>query len=272
MKRILTAFAMLVALSCVGTAAATGPALSGGAAPGHGVITLVSTTADATTTNDSGSATFALPVGTTFAQLSTLSAEFNVTDDGCAAGSPRVTIHLASGKNVFVYLGSASNLNSCALDTWIWSGNLIGNNDTGRFDTSQIQAGTQLSTYAAALALINSLPAAEQLVSSVSFDVDAGYAFTDKEQTVQLRRLVVNGLVFAEAAAPKPSFANLCRAQQHASPSGFKAMYGTNPNKANAFGKCVSRMAHTDAAGTASKVQHQAGASLKAKKAHKHSK
>lgn len=263
---------MFAFLFVVGNANAADPSLSGGATVADGVITLVSNTGDTGTTNDTSSATFALPAGTTFAQLTTLLAEFNTTDDGCAAGSPRITVHLASGKNVFVYLGAAGNVNSCATNTWIATGNLIGNNDAGRYDTSQIQAGTQVSTYSAALVLINSRPAAEQAVTSVSFDVDAGYAFADKEQTVQLRKLTVNALSFPTVATPPASKQNpskLCRAQQQADPTAFKALYGTNKNKANAFGKCVSRMAKAISAGTVSQVQQQTVASLKAKKAHK---
>src|SRR3954452_12294684 len=151
-KRLATLVAFAF-LCLAGTAYAADPVLSGGATSADGVITLVSNTGDTSTANDASSATFTLPANTTFAQLTTLLAEFNVTDDGCAAGSPRITIHLATGKNVFVYLGSAANVNSCSLDTWIASGNLIGNTDVGRYDTSQVQAGTQVTTYAAALAL-----------------------------------------------------------------------------------------------------------------------
>jgi hypothetical protein len=257
----------IVSLGLGGTASAQTPTLSGGATLGaDGVITLVSNTGDASATNDTSSATFTLPANTTFAQLATIGVEFNVTDDGCAAGSPRITIHLASGKNVFVYLGAAGNVNSCALNQWISWPNLIGNNDTGRYDTSQVQAGTQVSTYSAALTLINSLPAADQVVSSVSFDVDAGYAFPDKEQTVLLRKLTVNGLSFVQA---KQNPAKLCRAQQQLNPAGFKAMYGTNANKSNAFGKCVSQMARSVANGTVTAVHAKKVKALKAHKAHK---
>lgn len=164
-------------------------------------------------------------------------AEFNTTDDGCAAGSPRITIHLVSAK---------------------------------------VQSGARVSTYSAALALINSKPPAEQVVSSVSFDVDAGYAFADKEQTVEVRKFVVNNLSFPTVFEPpttppgtaKPNPSRLCRAQQQAKPAGFKTMYGTNANRSNAFGKCVSRMAKAISAGTVSQVQQQTTSSLKAKKAH----
>jgi len=270
MKRLISVLVAVGFLSVVGTAAAQSPTLSGGATLGpDGVITLVSNTGDAVAGNDSSSATFTLPAGTTFAQLATLGVEFNVTDDGCAAGSPRITIHLASGKNVFVYLGAAADVNSCPLNQWISWPNLIGNADNGRYDTSQVQAGTQVTTYAAALALINGLPAGEQIVSSVSLDVDAGYAFDDKEQTVLLRKLVVNGLLFTAKKPKKQNPAQLCRAQQQADPAGFKSRYGTNKNKANAFGKCVSRMAKAVEAGAAMKVHQQTVKSLKAKKAAK---
>jgi hypothetical protein len=265
MKTLVAAFSLALVLSLAGAASAADPTLSGGATSSAGVITLVSNTGDAVATNDTSSATFTLPANTTFAQLTTLSAEFNTTDDGCAAGSPRVTIHLATGKNVFVYLGAAGNVNSCALNTWIPTGNLIGNNDTGRYDTSQVMAGTQVSTYSAALTLINGLPPAEQVVSSVSFDVDAGYAFADKEQTIQLRAFTVNSLSFPTVVPPsgKTNPAMLWKAQRDANPAAFKELYGTNHNKANAFGKCVSKMAKAREHGNAAKVQKQTVASLK---------
>ena len=36
-----------------------------------------------------------------------------------------------------------------------------------------------------------------------------------------------------------------CKSEQAADPAAFKAKYGTNKNKSNAFGKCVSRHAKT---------------------------
>jgi hypothetical protein len=37
-----------------------------------------------------------------------------------------------------------------------------------------------------------------------------------------------------------------CRAEQRSDPTAFKVKYGTNRNKSNAFGKCVSKTAHTN--------------------------
>jgi hypothetical protein len=54
----------------------------------------------------------------------------------------------------------------------------------------------------------------------------------------------------SSAAAPSsPSAEELCRAQRTAiGADAFKALHGTNKNKSNAFGKCVSKTAKSMAA------------------------
>ena len=47
----------------------------------------------------------------------------------------------------------------------------------------------------------------------------------------------------AKAIAKRTSAAKTCAAERKADPAAFKAKYGTNRNKANAFGKCVSSTA-----------------------------
>ena len=47
---------------------------------------------------------------------------------------------------MLVYLRPSPDLTGCALNTWQSSGNLIRNTDTGRYDTSQVQTGTQSNT------------------------------------------------------------------------------------------------------------------------------
>jgi len=136
---------------------------------------------------------------------------------------------------------------------WIASGNLIGSADA-RFDTSQVQAGTQVSTYAGALALVGSYQ-----VTGISLVVDSGWAFADKEQTVQARNVKVNASTFFEPSGPKPPTSGLNPAQackklrSDLGVEAFRMAYGTNGNKKNAFGKCVSKMARmkNDAARTA---------------------
>ena len=171
----------------------------GGATTSGGILTLVSNTGDSDTANDFSGATFSDTGVTTFASLAALSAEFNVTDDDCSGGSPRfqLEVQTASGaKNVFVYLGPTPSFTGCSQNVWIASGNLVGSTD-GRFDTSQVQAGTQVSTYAQALALVGSLP-----VTKLSVVVDSGWAFPDKEQTVEIRNVTINGSTFFTRGKP----------------------------------------------------------------------
>ena len=55
------------------------------------------------------------------------------------------------------------------------------------------------------------------------------------------------------AAAPGQSAdknaAKTCKAERAADPVAFKTTYGTNANKANAFGKCVSKLSKKAATG-----------------------
>lgn len=242
-KAIVLIAALAAMTAAAGTAAAAGitSSLFGGATQESSDVRLVSDLTDTSTANDSSGIAFTLPAGTTFADLKTLSTEFDPIAGGCGGGSPRFSITLSSGKSVFVYLGPSPNFNSCALNTWQSSGNLIGNNDTGRYDTSQVQAGTQSNTYMGALALVGS-----QTVTEVDLVVDGGWAFTPKVQTVLVRNVDVNGQTFV---APSPSNtgnpAQLCRAERSSlGGDAFAMKWGTNHNHRNAFGKCVSAMAH----------------------------
>ena len=146
---------------------------------------------------------------------------------------------------MFVYLGPAPSFTGCSQNVWIASGNLIGSTD-GRFDTSQVQAGTQISTYAQALALVGAYP-----VTGISIVVDSSFAFDDdKEQTLSgaEREGEFLHVLHAPAAA--------ARRHRHERRPGVQAVSardgpdrvparrtGRTHNKANAFGKCVSKMA-----------------------------
>lgn len=243
MKRLIVLLTVVGGLLlAAATASATGitSSLFGGAVNEQTDVKLVSDLTDTSTANDFSGISFTLPAGTTFADLTQLSAEFNPTIGGCGGGSPRFSLELSSGKNVFVYLGPSPNFTGCALNTWQSSGNLIGNNDTGRYDTSQVQAGTQSNTYAGALALIGS-----QQVTKIDLVVDGGWFFNPKMQTVLVRNVQINGQTFfaptnanAKAAAQKA-----CRAElKSLGRTAFEKKYGSNHNLGNAFGKCVSSM------------------------------
>jgi hypothetical protein len=55
--------------------------------------------------------------------------------------------------------------------------------------------------------------------------------------------LVVPATAYADQGNSSKSSAHQCRAERSANAMGFKEKYGTNKNKANAFGKCVSKLA-----------------------------
>lgn len=243
MKRLM--IAVLASGALFATAAtpalAADPTLFGGAEKQGDVVALVSNTGDAVATNDFSGLDFAVPAGTTFSQLTTLATEYNVTDDDCKAGSPRFQINIG-GKNVFVYLGPSPNFTGCAANTWTPTGNLIGNNDACRYDTSQLPGGKVCSTYAEALALLGS-----QVVTGIQLVVDSGWAFEDKEQTVLVRNVQINGTTYVTPPTATPAAKNaakLCKAQRtQMGVAAFNAFYGTNANDRNAYGKCVSAMA-----------------------------
>jgi hypothetical protein len=246
MRRLVILAAALVFAATVTTAALAATATPfGGATTAGGILTLVSNTGDVGATNDASGATFTDTGVTTFASITTLSAEFNVTDDDCKAGSPRFQIRVltpSGEKNVFAHLGPAPSFTGCSPNTWTVSGNLVGSVD-GRFDTGQA-GGSAVATYAQALALVGSYQ-----VTGLSIVVDSGWAFDDKEQTVMVRNVKVNSSTFFEPATTPtpPSGLNPAKAcaklRAEMGPTAFRAAFGTNANDKNAFGKCVSKMA-----------------------------
>jgi hypothetical protein len=254
---LLAAGAML-AVTAVGAAQnGFSASLFGGAVAEKGDVKLVSDLSDASTANDFSGIRISVPAGTTFADLKTLSTEFNVTDDDCGGGSPRFELDLGS-QNVFVYLGPSPSFTGCAKNTWLSSGNLIGNNDACRWDTSQVSSGTQCNTYTGTLALIGT-----RAITQIRLVVDSGWFFADKEQTVLVRNVRVNGQTFFspnQGQAKSP--AQICKAQRAAlGDAAFAQRWGTNHNKRNAFGKCVSAMtkAATQSASNSSTGHHGKG-------------
>lgn len=249
MRRI-TVIAAIAALSAVFAPIALAATATpfGGATVSGGILTLVSNTGDTDASNDVSGVRFTETGVTTFASLTTLSTEFDVTDDDCLAGSPRFQVRVqtsAGEKNVFVYLGPTPSFTGCSKNIWISSGNLIGSTEA-RFETAQVQSGGPLyKTYAEALAVVGSLP-----VTGISLVVDSGYAFADKEQTVRVRNVRVNGSTFHTGeTTPHGGRGGLNPAQAckklraEMGTDAFKLRYGTNANRSNAYGKCVSAMA-----------------------------
>ena len=158
---------------------------------------LVANTGNASTADDFSGITIPVKTGMTFGEITHLSTKFNVTDDDCGAGSPRFQIRVG-GKNVFVALGPAGTLTGCEKNTWLRSGDLTEATAAEcRVDTSQFAPGTQCTSWAAAAALLGS-----QTVESITLVVDASWtgstnpAFTDKEQTVLVKHVQLNGKTY----------------------------------------------------------------------------
>lgn len=249
MRKLLLAAVAALALAATAPAlAADGSTTFGGATVENGVATLVANVGNTSTTDDFSGVTVPVPTGLTFGQITQLSAEYNVTDDDCGAGSPRFQIKVG-GKNVFVYLGPAGTFTGCDKNTWLSTGNLVGTADACRVDTSQFTGGTQCSTWAAAVALLGS-----QAVEGVSLVVDSSWnsptqtnpAFTDKEQTVLVRNVKLNDKTFFAPTAPQGPKVNpttACKAQQASlGRAAFNELWATS-GTSNGFGKCVSAAA-----------------------------
>jgi len=186
MRRMITLGATLAIVAFVPSAVAASGSLFGGATMQGNQVKLVSDLTDASTANDASGINFTDTGVTTFSSLTQLATKFNVTDDSCGGSSPRFQINFGS-KNVFVYLGPSPTFTGCTPNTLVDSGNLIGNNDACRWDTSQIQAGTQCNTYAGALTLLGA-----QTVTGIQLVVDSGWFFPDKEQTVLVCDIRIN--------------------------------------------------------------------------------
>jgi hypothetical protein len=250
-KLLATVACALGALALAPAALAQSFTLGGGAEAGVGHVKLVSNLADGTTANDASWIDFDVPAGLTFAGLTTLRTEFDVTDDGCGGGSPRFQVNVG-GKNVFVYLGPSPSFTGCALNTWSSSGNLVGTSDACRVDTSQLSPGTQCTTWAAAVSLLGTQP-----VTGIQLVADSGWFFADKEQTVLVRSITINGQTYVTPQEPKKANpAQICKAQRASlGADAFNELWGTNVNSRNAFGKCVSAMAKAKRAGTMTQAQ-----------------
>ena len=137
MRKLLLLAVAGLALATAAPALAANPTTSGSATITDNVGTIVSNTAVPNTPADDGGAiTFPIASGLTLAQITQLSADFNVTDDDCSAGSPRFAINFGTNKNVFVYLDPTPSVSGgCTANTWLSTGNLVGTSDACRVDT-----------------------------------------------------------------------------------------------------------------------------------------
>ena len=198
MKRLIMFFATLVMVAFVPSAVAASGTLFGGATMSGNQVQLVSNLSDTSTANDSSGINFTNTGVTTFSTLTQLATKFTPTHNSCGGGSPRFQINFGS-QNAFVYLGPSPTFTGCAPNTQFDSGNLIGNNDPCRWDTSQLQAGTQCNTYTGALALLGS-----RTVTGIQLVVDSGWFFADKQQTFLVCDIRINDSTVFPCAGTKP--------------------------------------------------------------------
>jgi len=230
---LISALAVLAAFALTTTAFAA-TIYEGNATVSGGELTLSSNTGDADSGNDFGVATFDVSSGTTFAELMDLSTDYHVTNDGCMGGSPRFQIKVDTGsgfKNIFAYLGPEPNYNTCALDTWTASGDVL---TSGRaIDTSQV-GGTFYDTYENAVEDYGSYP-----VVSVSLVVDAGWASGDGEQTVRFDNVEIDDIT--HDFTPEPPAPTVPTDKDQCKKGGWQTF--TNPSFKNQ-GQCVSYVQH----------------------------
>lgn len=140
-----------------------------------------------------GGINFPAESGLTFADLTTLSSDYNIeADDACLGGSPRMQIKVetpANGvKNIFAYFGIDSAGAPCVVGAWANSGDFL---EVGRLlDTSQV-GGTFYDPYANALLNYGSYP-----VVSIQVVADASWAFADNEQALDIDNTLINSTLF----------------------------------------------------------------------------
>ena len=244
MRKLLLAAVAALALATAAPALAAEPTTSGSATITNNVGTIVSNTSVPNTPADDGGAiTFPIASGLTLGQITQLSAEFNVTDDDCSAGSPRFVINYGPNKNVVVYLDPTPAVSGgCTANTWLSTGNFVGTAVPCAVDTSQISPGTQCTaTWASAVTLMGSQP-----ILSISLVVDSGWSQADQEQTVQFRTVKINNDTFLTTPTPPTPTTNaakFCKAQRAAmGTAAFNELWHINA-QSNGIGKCVSATA-----------------------------
>ena len=183
-KAIVLIAAIAAMTAAAGTAAAAGitSSLFGGATQESSDVKLVSDLTDTSTANDFSGIAFTLPAGTTFADLKTLSTEFDPIA-AVAAVARRASASRCRVARTCSCTSAVAELHRLLVEHVAVDGNLIGNNDIGRYDTSQVQAGTQSNTYAGALALVGT-----QTVTQIDLVADSGWFFNPKTQLARSQR------------------------------------------------------------------------------------
>ena len=149
-----------------------------------------------------------------WADFDTLSLDYNITDDNCGGGSPRAQVRVdttgdgVSDGSVRIALGPSPNFTGCTAG-WQTTGNLIGNEDAGRYDYS-VFGGSPFTTYSNAPAVVT----AGQVVG-VTVLVDGSWSAAatggDSEQTTLVDNINVNGEIETFDPPPGPETKDDCK-------------------------------------------------------------
>jgi hypothetical protein len=132
--------------------------------------------------------------GITFATLTQLSTEYNLTADAAGGGSPRFSVGIDTNGDgtvdgyLHIYFGTPPNFNDPAAG-WQSTGNLIGNADK-RFDLLDF-GGPFYGTYSQALALLGN-----KTVKEIYLIADGGWSQPGNAQTVLFRNEQINACAF----------------------------------------------------------------------------
>jgi hypothetical protein len=135
---------------------------------------------------------FEIPAGTTFAEITTLSTDYEFTSGSCGGGSPRFEINLTDGTNsgnVFVYIGPPPNYTGCSLNVWLNTLNLA--SAANLVDTGQLPAGTFYDSYSAAQAKYGTYA-----VTGIQLVADGGWAVAGNVQTVLVDNVAINDTTY----------------------------------------------------------------------------
>lgn len=165
---------------------ASGPTLFGSATLQNDVVNLTS----------SGSTysgiSFPVASGLTVSDLNNLAINYKATAGGCGGGSPRFQVGVTTPTgtaNIFIYVGTPPNY-TCVLNTWLDSGNLLDESNSGnKADTSQL-GGTFYDTLSHMYSTYGTYP-----ITKISLVVDSGWMFDT--ETVLVKSASVNSATFS---------------------------------------------------------------------------
>ena len=208
LRRSVTFLAVVAALAVAtggALAAASTPTLFGAAAFNASGVQL---TSDSTVAPGYAGIDFPGYAGMTLSDLTSLGADYQMMTGDCNVGSPRYSISLSSGANIFVYFGDAPNYH-CGSSRRVQS-NLL----SPYVDTSQLSGGTFYDTWSHALTL-----AGGQTITDLAIVLDGGWS---SPQVAEIYSASVNATTYSFAAPTSKAQCKQGGWQSFVNPGAFK--------------------------------------------------